>query len=381
MSKLKKISVSKYGLVIALLLVTVFFGITSKGMLFNAMNVSNIFMQNAYLIILSTAMFFCLSTGCVDLSVGSFVLYAGAVFGYMVITRRMPVLPSLLILFASAFALGVIQGASIAYLNVPPFIATLAFELIIRGLAIAISGGQTLGPFPKSIQFLGGAFLPRTVTILGFEAVCLVALIGFVVATTISEIRKRRKRAQYGFSVAPVGAVISKIVFLTAIVGFVLLRFSQNNGMPFPMVVLVVVVLIYSYVADGTAFGRRVFAVGANRVAARLSGIDDRKVILTVFINSAMLSTFAGLLVAGRLNAATMTAGVGNELEAIAAVSIGGGAKGGIFGAFCGAAIMAIVINGMNVLGMPADVQKIVKGLILLAAVIFDIYSKKRPNQ
>ena len=381
MSKLKRLSVGKYGLVIALLLVTVFFGITSKGMLFNAMNVSNIFMQNAYLIILSTAMFFCLSTGCVDLSVGSFVLYAGAIFGYMVITRKMPVLPSLLILFASAFVIGIIQGASIAYLNVPPFIATLAFELIIRGLAIAISGGQTLGPFPKSIQFLGGAFLPRTFTILGFDAVCFVTLIGFAVAMTISEISKRRKRVKYGFSVAPVGAAISKIVFLTAIVAFVLLRFSQNNGMPFPMVVLVVLVLIYSYVADSTAFGRRVFAVGSNRDAARLSGVDDRRVILTVFINSAMLSTFAGLMVAGRLNAATMTAGVGNELEAIAAVSIGGGAKGGIFGAFCGAAIMAIVINGMNVLGMSADVQKIVKGLILLAAVIFDIYSKKRPNK
>ncbi|HIU34184.1 MAG TPA: sugar ABC transporter permease [Candidatus Pullichristensenella excrementigallinarum] len=378
MSKLKNISLGKYGLVIALILVVIFFGITTRGTLFNAMNVSNIFMQNAYLIILSISMFFCLSTGCVDLSVASFVLFSGAFFGFLSVTNHISLGISLLALFASALVLGVAQGFTIAYLNVPPFIATLGFELLIKGMAIAISGGQTLGPFPKAIQFLGGAFLTTKARVFGLDAICLAAFVLFVIVQVVGEIKKRAKRKHYGFPVASVPATIVRIAFICLTVGFVLLRFSQHNGMPFILVILVCLVVVYSYLSTRTAFGRYVYAVGASRNAARLSGVNDKKVIMTVFINASLLSTFAGLVVAGRLNAATMTAGVGYELEAIAAVSIGGGSSTGIFGAFCGAAIMAIVINGMNVLGMAADMQKVAKGLILLLAVLFDMYSKKR---
>ena len=377
MSKIKKISVGRYGLVIALVVVVIFFGIASQGRLFNAMNISNIFMQNTYLIILSTAMFFCLSTGCVDLSVGAFVLYAGAIFGTMVVTHKWPVLPSLLVLFASSFVIGICQGFSIAYLNVPPFIATLGFELIIKGLAISISGGQTLGPFPASIRYLGGAFLPNDFRIFGLDGICLILFIVFLVSLIVSEIVNRNKKLSYGYHIASWKYSLLKVLFLSLVVGFILLRFSQYNGMPFPLVIIIVIVLIYSYISTATVFGRHVFAVGSNRLASRLSGVDDRKTIMMVFINSAILSTFAGLIVAGRLNAATMSAGDGNELEAIASVTIGGGSRGGIFGAFCGAAIMAVVINGMNVLGLAVDVQKIVKGLILLLAVMFDVATKK----
>lgn len=378
MTKIKNLSLGKYGLVIALLLVVLFFGITTRGTLFNAMNVSNIFMQNAYLVILSISMFFCLSTGCVDLSVASFVLFSGAFFGYLSVTNHINVGLSILALFAVALVLGVAQGFTIAYLNVPPFIATLGFELVVKGMAIAISGGQTLGPLAKEVQFLGGAFLPNSFRIFGLDALCLIAFALFVVVQVAGEFRKRSKRQHYGFPVASVPATAAKVAFICLAVGFVLMRFSQHNGIPFVLVVLVVLVIFYSWLSKNTAFGRYVYAVGANRNAARLSGVNDRKVIMTVFINAALLSTFAGLVVAGRLNAATNNAGTGYELEAIAAVSIGGGSTAGIFGAFCGAAIMAIVINGMNVLGMSADMQKVAKGLILLLAVLFDMYSKKR---
>ena len=378
MSKLKNLSVGKYGLVIALVLVVIFFGITTGGSLFNPMNVSNIFMQNSYLVILSIGMFFCLSTGCVDLSVGSIVLFSGALLGFLTVTNKYPLGVAVMIIFGLGLVIGVLQGMTIAYLNVPAFIATLGFELMVKGSAIAVSGGQTLGPFVKPIQYLGGGFLPSSFRLFGYDGICLIALVAFAVYSVYGEVRKRAKRRKYGFRVASVPTTVLKLAAILFSVGFVLFSFSILNGMPFMLVVLIALALVYGYISNNTAFGRYVYAVGANRNAARLSGVNDRKVILAVFINAALLSSFAGLVVAGRLNAATNNAGSGYELEAIAAVSIGGGSRAGIFGAFVGAAIMSIVNNGMNVLGLGADMQKVAKGLILLLAVLFDMYSKKR---
>ncbi|HIV87768.1 MAG TPA: sugar ABC transporter permease [Candidatus Pygmaiobacter gallistercoris] len=376
--KNKSISLSKYGLVISLVVVVLFFGIITGGNMFVPMNVTNIFMQNSYLIILSVGMYFCLSTGSVDLSCGSVVAVAGAILGFMTVTNSYPLWLTILCIILCGGLLGLFQGSLIAYFGVPAFIATLGGELVFRGANTVILDSQTLGPFDPAVQYFAAGYIMRDFKLFGMNGFCLIVLAVGIVAIIFNEVSTRRKRQKYGFTVPAVYASVLKVIAIIFALSFVMISMAMYNGMPFILLVLIAIILVYSFIANKTAFGRHVFAVGANRSAARLSGVKDKATILIVFVNAGLLASVAGIAVAGRLNAATSLAGTGYELEAISSVLIAGGARAGIMGTLVGATIMAVLNNGMSVLGLGADVQKIVKGIVLLLAVGFDIYSKSK---
>lgn len=368
-----------YGIVIIL-----GFGIATGGTLFRPMNISNIFMQNSYEIILAIGMFFCLTTGGnVDLSVGSVVAFAGAMMGALTLNSGMPTWQAVAITLVTGVLIGAMQGSFIAFLNVPPFIATLSGELVFRGLTQVVLQGQTLSPFSDGFKFFASGFVLRDVEVFGVNAVCLVCLILGTAAIIFSELKKRRSNKKYGFAQTSIFVSVAKCVFLIAVLAAILLSLSTHNGMPFILLVMAVLAIVYTFIANKTVLGRHVYMVGGNPKAAKLSGVRTDLVMLAVYTNMAFLSTIAGFVVAGRLNAASPKAGTGYELDAIAACTIGGAgsASGTIMGSIIGATVMAILNNGMSILGIGTDMQQVIKGCILLLAVTFDIYSKTKSKK
>jgi len=379
------INLRQNGMIIALVFIILLFGILTKGTMFRPMNVSNIFMQNSYIIILAIGMFFCeLTGGNVDLSVGSVVAVAGAMMGVMTVQHNLPVPVAVAITLIFGVLIGMFQGAFIAYFSVPPFIATLAGMLIFRGLTQVILQGQSLSPFSSGYQYFAAGFLFPNVRIFGVNVLCLVVFIVGAVALIWSEKKKRADRTKYGFEVSPFHVVIGKVAAIIIAMGLVLFSLSAYEGMPMILMILIVMSLFYSYIAANTRLGRHIYMIGGNRRAAELSGVKTKRVMFIVYINVAVLATIAGIVVSGRLNAATPKAGNAYELDAIAACMIGGvsatGGAGTIAGAITGAAVLAILNNGMSIMGIGVDMQQVIKGLILLIAVTFDIYSKSKSN-
>ena len=376
--KKDKISLEKYGLVISLVGVTLLFAILTQGKLFTPINVSNVFLQNAHVIVLSIGMYFCLSTRNVDLSVGSVVAFSGALLGNLTVLGSYSLGTAIVVVIIFGIFIGFIQGSIIAFLGVPAFICTLAMELILRGFTVVLLDSRTLGPFDERLRYIASGYILPNFKIAGLNVICIIIFFAFSVAIIYNEFRKIKRKKQYNFDVPSTSAIIVKLASVIFGLLFIMYSLARANGMSITMVILIVLMLIYSYIASDTSFGRKVFAVGANRKAARLSGVLDKKIILAVYVNSAILASIAGLLVAGRLNAATAIAGTGYELEAISAVSISGGPTAGIFSTFIGASVMSILNNGMSVLGLGQDIQKIVKGIIVVLAVGFDVFSKSR---
>lgn len=371
------------GMIIALVFITLLFGILTKGTMFRPMNVSNIFMQNSYIIILAIGMFFCeLTGGNVDLSVGSVVAVSGALMGVMTVQNDIPVFLAILITLVCGILIGMFQGAFIAYFNVPPFIATLAGMLIFRGLTQVILQGQSLSPFSSGYQYFAAGFLFPDFRIGGVNVLCAAVFVTGAAALIWMERKKRMEKLKYGFETEPLYVVAGKTASVILVMGLVLFSLSAYEGMPMILLVLIVMSLFYSYIASNTRIGRHIYMIGGNRRAAELSGVKAKRVMFIVYINVAFLATIAGLVVSGRLNAATPKAGNSYELDAIAACMIGGvsatGGAGTIAGAIIGAAVIAILNNGMSIMGIGTDMQQVIKGLILLLAVTFDIYSKSK---
>ena len=321
--------------------------------------------------------------GNVDLSVGSVVAFAGAMMGALTLNSGMPTWQAVAITLVTGVLIGAMQGSFIAFLNVPPFIATLSGELVFRGLTQVVLQGQTLSPFSDGFKFFASGFVLRDVEVFGVNAVCLVCLILGTAAIIFSELKKRRSNKKYGFAQTSIFVSVAKCVFLIAVLAAILLSLSTHNGMPFILLVMAVLAIVYTFIANKTVLGRHVSMVGGNPKAAKLSGVRTDLVMLAVYTNMAFLSTIAGFVVAGRLNAASPKAGTGYELDAIAACTIGGAgsASGTIMGSIIGATVMAILNNGMSILGIGTDMQQVIKGCILLLAVTFDIYSKTKSKK
>ncbi|MDO4345005.1 MAG: sugar ABC transporter permease [Eubacteriales bacterium] len=370
------------GMIIALLAVICFFGIATKGMIFRPLNISNIFMQNSYLIFLSLGMFFCVLTGNVDLSVGSVVGVSGALLGAMIVQNHVPTWIAVTVTLVVGLLIGAFQGAFIAFLSIPPFIVTLAGMLMFRGLTQYILQGQSLSPFTNSFQYFASGFLFPQLKVGGLNVICLIVLAVASIAVILREMSARKKRISYGFEVPSMGVTAAKLAGIIFVMGFVLIMLAKYRGMPFVLVVLIIVTLIYNFIAQKTSVGRHVYAVGGNRLAAQMSGVKTKWVMFIVYVNCALLATVAGIVVTGRLNVATAKAGNSYELDAIAACYIGGcaaaGGSGTIMGTIVGAAIMAILNNGMSIMGISTDIQQVIKGLILLLAVTFDLTSKSK---
>ncbi len=380
-SVLMRDNARQYGMAIALVAIIVLFQILTGGLLLTPLNVTNLIMQNSYILILAIGMMLVIITGHIDLSVGSVVAFTGAVSAIMLTSWGLPtlmVVPAVLLLGG---LIGAWQGFWVAYVRVPAFIVTLAGMLVFRGATLAALGGESIARLPSSLRSLSSGFLPGQ----GGEGPHLpTLLLGALGAAAIVWIqwRSRARSRGYGLPVQPVGVTAaSSAVVVAAVLAFTYVL-AQYNGLPIVGVLLVALIAGYSFVMRSTTMGRRVYAVGGSEQAAALSGIRTRRTTFWVFVNMGVLSALAGLVFTARLNAATPGAGTMFELDAIAAAFIGGasatGGVGTVVGAVIGALVMGVLNNGMSLIGLGVDWQQLIKGLVLLLAVAFDIYNKRR---
>ncbi|UZQ85465.1 sugar ABC transporter permease [Thermoclostridium stercorarium] len=373
----------QYVMIIALVVVIIFFQIITGGILLSPLNITNIIQQNAYILILATGMLLCILTcGNIDLSVGSVAGFIGAVSAVFILKMNMPVFPAILISLLIGVLIGAWHGFWIAYVGVPAFITTLAGMLIFRGLTMVILQGMSLAPFPKSYTFISAGFIPDIANI---EGINLLAIITGIVASALyilSQVNDRKNKKKYNFEVSSTGAFLAKIAAIVAVINAFTYSLARYKGIPAVLIIVVSLVLIYSFITNKTIPGRHIYAYGGNPKAAKLSGVKTKKVLFWVYVNMGFLAALAGIIFTGRLNSATPKAGNGFELDAIASCFIGGasttGGIGTVVGAIVGGLLMGVLNNGMSILGVSIDWQQAIKGVVLLAAVSFDVYSKSR---
>ncbi|MFJ6072601.1 multiple monosaccharide ABC transporter permease [Streptomyces sp. NPDC093065] len=372
----------QYGMLMALGLIVVLFAVWSDGDLLLPRNVSNLVLQNSYILILAIGMMLVIIAGHIDLSVGSLTAFVGATAAVLMVRNDMPWPVAVILCLAIGAAAGSVQGFFIAYLGIPSFIVTLAGMLLFRGLTEIFLKGQTLGPFPKDLQKIANGFLPEVGPNTNYHNLTLLlgfALIAFVV---YQEVRDRKRQQEFSLDVPPVKLFLLKLVALVAAVLVVTLLLASYKGAPIVLLILGVLVVGFGYLMRNAIIGRHIYAIGGNLPAAKLSGVRDKKVTFLVFLNMGMLAALAGLVFAARFNAASPKAGLNFELEAIAASFIGGasmsGGVGTVLGAIIGGLVLGVLNNGMNLVGIGTDWQQVIKGAVLLAAVGFDVWNKRR---
>jgi putative multiple sugar transport system permease protein len=371
------------GLFIALIVIIGFFQITTDGATLRPINVSNLVVQNGYVLILAIGMVMVIIAGHVDLSVGSVAGFVGAMAGVMMTHWGLRwELASVLCLVLGALV-GVWQGFWIAYFRIPAFIVTLAGMLTFRGLAQIALDNASISPFPAGFRTLGSGFLPDLGGGISYlEPLTVVLGLVAVVAMVGSSIRGRYTRRKYGVEDQPRAWFVAKLVFAVVLILLITFLLGSYHGTPVVLVFLGVLVVAYSAIMRSSVFGRHVYAMGGNLAAATLSGVKTKRVTFLLFVNMGVLSALAGLLFTAQLNLANPTGGTGFELDAIAAVFIGGaavtGGIGTVPGAIIGGLIIGILNNGMSILGVGSQYQSLIKGLVLLAAVAFDVYNKRR---
>ena len=317
-------NIRKFGMVIALIGIALLFQILTGGILLTPLNITNIIMQNSYIIILAIGMMLVIITGEIDLSVGSVAAFIGAIAGILLVSNDMPVFLAVIICLLLGALIGAWQGFWVAYVNIPSFIVTLAGMLIFRGLTLVVLNGKTIAPFPNSFRSLSSSFLPDWFN--GANLNILAIVVGIVVAVifVINELRIRRTDVKYNLKRASFSFFISKLVIFVVAVNAFTFVLAKYAGIPYVLIILVILIIGYSFFMEKTVAGRRIYAVGGNANAARLSGVKTKKVKFWVFVNMGVLAALAGLVFAGRLNAATPQAGNLFELDAIAAAVIGG---------------------------------------------------------
>ncbi|HPC72259.1 MAG TPA: sugar ABC transporter permease [Treponema sp.] len=379
-----KSNIRQYGMVIALLFIMLFFQVLTGGILFKPMNITNLVLQNSYVLILGVGMLLCIVTGNVDLSVGSVVAFVGAVSAVLMIDLKMPVAAGVLLTLLVGLLVGSFHGFFIAFLRIPPFIVTLAGMLIFRGLTMVILKGQTKAPFDKSIQNIAAGFIPGNWHIAGFNGIAIAIGVVISILFIASQLNNRAKKKKYDFEVLPLSLEIAKIVLIVVAINLLTFNLAAYNGIPIVLILLGLLIFVYTFITQRTIAGRHIYALGGNEKAARLSGVKTQKVMFWVYANMGFLAAIAGLVVAGRLNAATPKAGTNFELDAIAACYIGGasasGGVGTVVGTIVGGLVMGVLNNGMSIMGVSVDWQQTIKGLVLLGAVCFDVYTKSRSS-
>ena len=375
-----KIDLRQQSMLIALIAISVLFQILTGGIIFKSVNVSKLIMQNSYVLILAVGMLPCIITGNVDLSVGSVLALVSAISGKMIVEWNLPVAITIPVLLLIGIACGAFQAYWIAYTRLPAFIVTLAGQLIFRGLTMTLLEGRTLAPFPESFSWISAGFLPQykignvDVIAVGLGVICSIILVMIQVHSRMKSAKYHAKRSHTGFFVAKMAVLVFITIFFTYWLG-------TYNGLPSVLILMVVLIIIYQFITSNTVLGRRLYALGGNETAAKLSGVNTNGILFLTYANMGLMSAVAAIVFTGRLNAATPTAGVSFELDAIAACYIGGasatGGMGTVIGAVIGGLVMGILNNGMSILGIGSDWQQTIKGCVLLAAVAFDVLSKK----
>ena len=380
-SKKATLNMRQYGMMIMLIVVYVFFAILTGGKNLTPMNINNLIMQNGYVVILAVGMLLCVLTGNVDLGVGSVVATCGAVAGTLIVDFGVSTPLAMLAALAVGAAFGVFVGFFVSELEIPPFIVTLATMLMGRGLCYVILKAQTKGPLPASYNWIGTGFLP-TIPVGGVDLICLVVAAVISVLIVLGEMKAVATAKKHGLPVAPAWQLIVKDAVIIGIVWFFFWKLANYNGIPVVLVLMAILVGIYHFITTNTVAGRQVYAMGGNAKAARLSGINTKKFFFWVYANMGLLAAVAGIVLSARNQSATPKAGDSFEMDAIASCYIGGAATSGgvgtIIGAVVGAFIMGILNNGMSLAGYDTNIQKIVKGMVLLGAVTVDLVSKRK---
>ena len=379
--------VKKYTMIIVLVLVTLFFTWQTGGKILLPQNVSNLISQNAYVFVLATGMLLCILTGGnIDLSVGSVVCFAGAVGATLMESKGMNPWAASIMMLLIGLLIGAWQAFWIAYVHVPPFITTLSGMLVFRGLSNVVLNGLTVSLTNAGFVkvFGGGAecYIPDFLGGNGFNITCMLVGVIACVIYVLVQIKNRMNRAKKGYEMEALSAMVIRTVIICAVILVFMFRLAQYKGIPTALVWVALVVLIYGYITSKTTTGRYFYAVGGNEKATKLSGINTNKVYFIAYTNMGFLAALAGMLTIARMTSAQPTYGQNYEMDAIGACFVGGasayGGVGTVPGVIVGTVLMGVINLGMSIMGVDANYQKVVKGLVLLAAVIFDVVTKKQ---
>ncbi|WP_319469121.1 multiple monosaccharide ABC transporter permease [uncultured Trichococcus sp.] len=372
---------SKYSMVIILIGLLLAFQLMTDGIFWRPLNITNIVLQNSHILVLAAGMLLVVLLGHVDLSVGSVMAFVGAISGILMVNWNVSPWLAVPICIVIGAIIGAWQGFWVAYFGIPAFIVTLAGLLMFRGLTQVVLGGQSLAPFPEIFQKISTGYLPD---LTDGSVHLLTMILGVLIAAALvfGQWRTREKRKNNLFEVESMNMFMLKAVMTAVVMIGVTYIFASYQGYPVILVILGVIVAAYAFLTNKTVAGRQIYATGGNRKAAELSGIKTKKITFWVFVNMGAMAALAGLILAARLNAATPQAGTSMELDAMAAVYFGGastsGGIGTIVGTIVGGLVMGVLNNGMSILGVGVDWQQAIKGLILLLAVVLDIYNKKK---
>ncbi|AOO84442.1 multiple monosaccharide ABC transporter permease [Bosea vaviloviae] len=378
-----KTGLRDYGMLMSLVAIMLFFQVMTGGTLLRPLNLTNLVLQNSFIVIMALGMLLVIVTGHIDLSVGSVAGAVGAVAAVLMVRYEMHFVPAALICLALGALIGAAQGYWVAYFKIPSFIVTLAGMLVFKGLALAILQGQSLGPFPATFQKLSSGFIPELMPEAGALYPTSLAIgAALAILLVVLNLKSRMRQQSHGVPVEPQGLFIAKNLAFSAIILYATYLIASYRGLPNVLVVMGVLIALYAFVTTRTSIGRQIYAVGGNARAAKLSGVRTEWLTFLTFVNMGVLAALAGLVFAARLNTATPKAGLGFELDVIAACFIGGasayGGVGRVSGAVIGALIMGVMNNGMSILGIGIDYQQVIKGLVLLGAVCLDVYNQKR---
>ncbi|MFO7682503.1 MAG: multiple monosaccharide ABC transporter permease [Chloroflexota bacterium] len=375
-------NIRQYSMLIALIAIMLFFQIMTDGTLMKPVNLTNLILQNSYIVIMAIGMLLVIVAGQIDLSVGSVAAFTGAVAAVMMVEYEMNFILVIMISLMIGALIGAAQGYWVAYQKVPAFIATLAGMLIFRGLTLVILQGRSIGPFPTSFQRLSSGFLPD---VFGGDSLHITSIvIGVIISALVVylDYRSRKNKVKYGFDVSSISIFVVKNTILVTVILYLSYLMASYKGLPNVLVILFTLIVVYSFITKQTVIGRRIYALGGNEKAAQLSGVNTNRLKFLTFVNMGMLAALGGLIIAARLNVASPKAGTGIELDVIAAVFIGGasasGGIGTVIGAVIGALVMGVMNNGMSIVGIGIDWQQAIKGLVLALAVWFDVRNKNK---
>lgn len=375
----------KNTMMFVLVLVFLFFTVTTKGQMFTALNFNALITQNAYVYILATGMLMCMLTGGnIDLSCGSFVCFIGAIGGICMVVKGMSTGASVLIMLLVGIVYGAVLGFVIAYMNIPPWIATLAGYLAFRGWGTALlsanSSTGSIAPFPQTyLKLFSGKVFETPINQMNIP--CLVIGILVSILVVILNIVNRNSRIKKGYEVSSMAAMIAKSVISVAVILLFAYKLSMAGGIPTALLWVVAIILIYEFITSKTTIGRYFYTIGGNAEATRLSGVDTKKIMFLAYLNMAILTVISAFTVIARFQAANSTAGTNYEMDAISACVVGGvsayGGSGSVFGMVVGATLIGVINLGMSLMGIDANWQKVIKGVVLLAAVVFEILNNK----
>jgi putative multiple sugar transport system permease protein len=377
-----KNNLREYGMLMSLVAIMAFFQYMTGGTLMQPLNLTNLVLQNSYIVIIALGMLLVIVAGHIDLSVGSVVGFIGALAAVLMVEYHVHFVLATLICLAAGAVIGGAQGYFVAFFRIPSFIVTLAGMLVFKGLSLALLQGQSVGPFPTTFQLLSSGFIPDWFDGESLRITSLLLGILVSLAMLVAKWRERARQTAHGIEAEPYPFFVAKnLVFVALIVGFSWLL-ATYKGLPNVLIIMTLLMLFYDFVTRRTTIGRRIYALGGNEKAARLSGVKTQWLSFYTFVNMGVLAAVAGLVFAARLNTATPKAGTGFELDVIAACFIGGasasGGVGMVLGAVIGALVMGVMNNGMSILGIGIDYQQVIKGLVLLAAVFVDVYNKNK---